>query len=331
MEIIEGIEHIRKRHRGGVLTLGTFDGVHLGHRRLFLSLRRRAKRLKAKSIVLTFDNHPLRALTPRKCPPLLSSPEEKVRLIRSLKVDILILANFNRGFSSLSPEEFIKDVLIDKLAIKEICVGRDFVFGCGATGNTASLRTMAKEYGFKVRISLPVRIGKTVISSTVIRQLIKEGEVKKAAKLLGRPYSLCGRVIHGRACGREWGYPTANLKPYYGELIPPDGVYLVTITIKTSLHRYPKCWDGLVNIGIPPAFGKDENRQGYDKRRPATRRRKRVIEAHIFGFDQEVYGQDIKINFLRKMREEMNFKDPEALGEQIQNDIARARKILSIA
>ncbi len=311
MELVLGLDRVEKRHKGGILALGTFDGVHLGHQKVIESLKRRAKRLKKRSIVLTFDIHPLKTIDPAKSPPLLTPREEKIDLIRNLEVDILILANFDRGFASLSPEKFIKDILVARLGIEEVFVGKDFTFGRGAKGNIAFLKKKSREYGFRVKVIPPVKMGRRVISSTAIRELIRRGKVSKASRLLGYPYTLYGRVVHGESRGKELGYPTANIRPHY-EIIPSDGVYVGRIRVEG------KDWDGLLNIGTQPTFHKG-----------LAREQKRVIEAYILDFNQRIYGQDIKVSFLEKIRDETAFKSPQALKAQIKRDIAQARKILN--
>ncbi|MBU4310339.1 bifunctional riboflavin kinase/FAD synthetase [bacterium] len=320
MELVLGINKVKKRHRGGILALGTFDGVHLGHQKVIKSLKRRAKRLKKKSIVLTFDIHPLKTVDPAKCPPLLTPKEEKINLIQDLGIDLLILANFNKRFSSFSPEKFVKDILVDRLGIEEVFVGKDFIFGKGGTGNITFLKNKSREYGFGVKIISPEKVGKSAISSTKIRELIKEGRVKKAALLLGRPYTLYGRVVHGESRGRELGYPTANIRPHY-EVVPSDGVYVGQIGMKG------KNWHGLLNIGVQPTFHKGLGRVRKGEQGVA-RGQKRVIEAYIFDFNRKIYGREIKVSFLKKMRDEIIFKNPESLKVQIKKDIAKARKIL---
>ncbi len=307
MELVLGIDKIRKRHKKGILALGTFDGLHLGHQKVIKSLKRRAKDLRKKSIVLTFDIHPLKTIDPAKCPPLLTPKEEKINLIQDLGIDTLVLANFDRKFASLSPEKFIRDILVSRLGIREVFVGKNFIFGRGATGDITFLRSKAKEYGFKVRVIPPVKIGKKAISSTAIRELIRKGAVKKAAKLLGRPYALYGRVVRGESRGKGLGYPTANIRPHH-EMIPSDGVYLGRIRVRG------RDWNGLLNIGTQPTFHK---------------RGARIIETYIFNFNRRIYSRDIKVSFLERIRDETTFKSPEALKAQIERDIVRARKILS--
>ncbi|HEA47072.1 MAG TPA: bifunctional riboflavin kinase/FAD synthetase [bacterium] len=322
MELVLGIDKVKKRHRGGILALGTFDGVHLGHQKVIKSLKRRAKRLKKKSIVLTFDIHPLKTVDPAKCPPLLTPKEEKINLIQDLGIDLLILANFNKRFSSFSPEKFVKDILVDRLGIEEVFVGKDFIFGKGGTGNITFLKNKSREYGFGVKIIPPEKAGKITISSTKIRELIKEGKVKKAALLLGRPYTLYGRVVHGESRGRELGYPTANIRPHY-EVIPSDGVYL------GKIRAQGKDWDGLLNIGAQPTFHKGLARVRKGEQGSGGEQ-KRVIEAYIFDFNGKIYGREIKVSFLKKIRNEIAFKNPESLKAQIKKDIVKARKILSL-
>ncbi len=320
MELVLGIDKVKKRHKDGILALGTFDGVHLGHQKVIKFLKRRAKDLRKKSIVLTFDIHPLRTIDPTKCPPLLTPKEEKIKLIQDLGVDILILTNFNKKFSSLSPEKFIKDILIDKLSVEEVFAGKDFAFGRGATGDITFLKKKSREYGFGVKIIPPEKVGKTAISSTTIRELIRRGKVRKATRFLGRPYTLYGRVIHGESRGKRLGYPTANIRPHY-EVIPSDGVYLGEI-------RAPgKDWNGLLNIGTQPTFHKGLGRVRKGEQGLGGEQ-KRIIEAYIFDFHQRIYGRDIKVSFLEKIRDEIVFKNPEALKAQIKKDITKARKIL---
>ena len=326
MELVQGLRKVKKRHKGGVLTIGTFDGVHLGHQRLIESLRKRAKRLKKRTIILTFDIHPLKTINPAKCPPLLTSKEEKINIIQNLRVAILILVNFDKSFSSLSPAKFIRNILVERLGVAELFVGQDFVFGQGAAGDIAFLGQQGEEYGFKVRLIPPVKMERTTISSTAIRRLLGKGEVKQAAKFLGRPYTLYGRVVPGKACGRKLGYPTANIKPSYCVMIPSDGVYLGEIRIKGNN------WNGLLNIGTQPTFYKDGAiKEALKGHQGEVRGRKRVIEAHIFDFNQKIYGQDIRISFLKKIRNEIAFRSPKSLKTQINKDIASARKILHLS
>lgn len=306
MKLIRGINRITQEHKGGLIALGTFDGVHLGHQAIINTLKARSWQSGRKSIVLTFDIHPMARVNPGKCPPLLTPAEEKIRLIDALGVDILILACFDERFADLAPGQFIEDILVDRLEASQIFVGADFTFGRGASGDVIFLKESGKRFNFRVNIIPPVRKDGATVSSTRVRNLLARGNVREAWGLLGRPYTLYGRVVHGADRGRLIGYPTANVKPHY-EVVPADGVYVGRVGIKA------KDWDGLLNIGTQPTF--------------RTSHRK-FIEAHIFDFGQKVYGEDIRITFLERIRDEIAFANREALARQIKKDAAKAKEIL---
>jgi riboflavin kinase/FMN adenylyltransferase len=298
-----------KRPRGirsPVLTLGNFDGVHLGHQRILKRLVERARALGRPSAVYTFDPHPLKVVAPHRSPPLIISREEKTRLIEGHGVDCLVFARFTRGFAAKHPREFVEDVLVKGLSVREVWVGHDFSFGKGRLGTVGYLRELGEELGFGVRVVPEYRLKGEAVSSSRIRRLVAEGDVGAATRLLGRPYSIKGKVVRGRAIGSSMGFPTANLR-VSSELVPGAGVYAARAYIEGK--RLP----AVVNVGVAPTFGKGERR----------------VEAHLMGFDRAIYGRAMEVAFVRRLRDERRFDSPEALARQIGKDVKRASGILS--
>jgi len=306
MILITDLGKIKKRFGSSVITLGNFDGLHLGHQELIKLIIQRAKETASLSMVVTFRPHPLKILAPEKCPPLISIYEEKILLLEKLGIDVLVKIPFTLDFSAMEPRDFVKNVLCNLLGAKEIFVGCNYRFGKGRKGDIRMLRELGKEFGFVVREIEQVSLNGEVISSTRIRELIKNGEIEYAAKLLGRPYALCGIVIKGDGRGKGLGFPTANIASRHS-LIPSNGVYAVRLFVRD------KHYNGVVNIGIRPTF---------DAKSPA-------IETHIFDFDEDIYGEEITVYFIRKIREEKKFQDAEALIKQIMSDIETAKHMLS--
>lgn len=290
--------------KGGVVTLGNFDGIHAGHQSILRRVVKRARSLGRPSVVYTFDPHPLKVVAPHKSPQLILDMKDKESVIRGLGVDFLVFARFTRAFASKHPAEFVEEVLVKGLKAKEVWVGADFSFGKGRTGTLEYLKSMGKEFGFKAFGMGPYKKGGAVVSSSRVRGLIKSGEVKKAGVLLGRPYTVKGRVVKGRGIGRGLGFPTANVG-VTSEIIPLGGVYAGHAVIKDK--RYP----AVVNIGIAPTFG----------------RRRLSVEAHILGgFKENIYGKEIRVEFSRRLRSERKFRDKDALARQILRDMEAAGK-----
>jgi len=226
-----------------VVTIGNFDGVHKGHQALFTKLKDRAKELKGTSLVITFEPHPIKVMSPEKLKPLITVLEQKKELVITQGIDLLLLIKFTMKFSGIGARDFVKDILVDKIRIKEIIVGYDYAFGHNREGNIQLLREMGKEFDFTVTQVEPVYAGNTLVSSTSIRNLILEGKISEANRLLGRDYQLMGEVVKGRRRGKPLlGYSTANLKLPEG-LIPREGVYIVTVELEGRLYQ------GLTNIG----------------------------------------------------------------------------------
>lgn len=288
-----------------VLTLGNFDGLHMGHRRIIEKLTKRARKLDAPSVVYTFDPHPLKVVSPELSPPLILDGEDKERLLRATGLDFLVLARFTKEFAGKHPKEFVEDVLVRDLAVREVWVGHDFSFGKGRTGTVEYLEELGVEFGFAVNVVPAYTIGGAVVSSSRIRMLIREGQVGKARRLLGRDYSIKGHVVKGRDIGASIGFPTANVD-VTSELVPGAGVYAARAVVDGETHR------AVVNIGVAPTFGAKD----------------RTVEVHILGFDRSIYRKRIEVAFVRRLRGERAFRDKDELIRRIKKDIERAERIL---
>jgi riboflavin kinase/FMN adenylyltransferase len=307
MEVIRDLNEIVQPFRNAVVTIGNFDGVHIGHRALFDQVIKKAKSLEGTSVVVTFEPHPIRVLNCHKHFPLITLYEQKVELIGVTGIDALVCIPFTREFAATPARTFVKEVLCDAIGMKSVIVGPDYSFGKSREGNISLLREMGETYGFEVIISGWVDQGPRRISSTEIRNLVTEGRVEEAAELLGRHYQVRGTVIRGRdRGGKILGFPTANLT-LYDELCPKGGVYAVTVEHRGIYHQ------GVANIGYSPTFDNGEF----------------SIEVHILDFDQNVYEQPIRVNFVERLRGERKFPRPELLAAQIKKDIERARQILA--
>ena len=306
MILITDLDNIGKRFDNSIITLGNFDGLHLGHQELVRMVIRRARETGAAAMVVTFRPHPLKVLAPEKCPPLISIYEEKIRLFERLGIDVLVKIPFTLEFSSMSPEDFVKKVLCDALGAREIFVGYNYRFGKGRKGDIRLLKSLGEELGFRVREVEQVAAEGEVISSTSIRNLLKDGEVEHAARLLGRTYAITGVVVKGDGRGKGLGFPTANIAPKHA-IIPADGVYAV------RLYARDRLYDGIANIGLRPTFNK----------------KVLAIEVHVFDFNEDLYGEEVSLYFVKKIREEKKFRSADALVTQIRSDIAAAREMLT--
>ncbi len=305
MRLITDLSQITDPYRNSVVTLGNFDGIHLGHQELIRMIIRRSREIGGTSIVITFRPHPLKVLAPERCPALISIYEEKIRLIEDLGIDVLVKIPFSLEFAKMTPRDFAGNVLAHLLGSREVFVGYNYRFGRGREGNIDSLRRFGAEFGFSVREVEQVSLDGEEVSSTRIRTLLSEGEVEHASRLLGRRYAITGVVIKGDGRGKTLGFPTANIAPKH-QIVPADGVYAVRVLVRE------KTYDGIVNIGIRPTFD-----TGC-----------RTIETHIFDFDEDVYGEEITVTFFGKIRDEMKFNSKEALIHQVGNDIIGAQNLL---
>jgi riboflavin kinase/FMN adenylyltransferase len=298
MEIILGIDQIKKPFLNPVVTLGNFDGVHLGHQRIFEKVKEEARKIHGESVVITFEPHPLKILSPEQCPPLLTPFKKKMMLIEETGVEKVLCIQFTRAFAELSPLEFVKSVLVGKVEAKKIIVGYNYRFGRGKSGDVDSLKENCALFGVDVEVVEALRVADTIVSSSKIRELIRDGEVEKASKLLGRDYPVIGQVIEGTKRGHALGFPTANLE-MAEELYPKPGVYAVRV----NWHR--QCFNGLANIGFNPTF---------DAKAVS-------LEVHLLNFDREIYGEELQVYFTERIRDEIRFPSTEGLIKQIRKDI----------
>lgn len=299
MKIIYGISSIKKFNKP-VAALGVFDGMHRGHREIIKCAVRQARRIKGTSIALTFWPHPQKEGS-------LYSLEHRLRLIAELGIDVCIVVNFNRAFARISADDFIAKILVKKIGVSFVCVGKNFRFGRFAIGDYKKLAQGAKKYGFRIKALKVVRSAGRPVSSTVIRMLIKKGRIKEAQNLLGRRVSVLGSVIRGSSLGRVLGVPTANINPHH-EVIPPPGIYAVRIFLSGKLYG------GACYIGTRPTI--------HSKNR-STR-----IEVNIFGLHKDIYGKFLEIRFEKLIRPDKKFSSLEALSTQMKKDILTCRKIL---
>ena len=310
MKILERIEDIEKPTKNAVVTIGNFDGVHIGHQALFHTVIEKAEAINGVSVAITFEPHPMRVLTTNGHPPLITLTEQKRELIGRAGIDILICIPFSREFAAISADDFVQDLLIERLNMKAIVVGRDYTFGSRRQGDLAMLQRMSKDLGFEVLVVdwiQPMNGKSQRISSTRIRELVMDGEMEKARKMLGRHYQIRGQVATGRnRGGRLLGFPTANIN-LQDELCPKQGIYAVTVEHAGELLK------GVANIGYSPTF--DDHLF--------------TIEVHILDFKKNIYGDPIRVNFIERLRDEIKFDGIEALSAQIKKDIIRARDVLS--
>ena len=310
MIIIKDINNIIEPYKNAVITIGNFDGVHLGHQALFHSLIEKATALNGTSIAMTFEPHPIRVLKNNNHPPLITLYEQKAELIEKAGLDVLICIPFTREFAAISAKKFVEDILVKRIGIKAITVGEDYTFGKNREGNLDLLKTLGNQCGFEVIVIDELNISNTHperISSTRIRELVMAGKVAESQKLLGRYYQIRGKVEIGRdRGGKLLGFPTANIN-LYDELSPKIGVYAVTVECKGGKFK------GVANIGYSPTF--DDHIF--------------TVEAHILDFKENIYGQKIRVNFIDRLRDEKKFSNISELSEQIKKDIIKARKILS--
>lgn len=307
MKIYKEIKDIKDEMKRPILTIGNFDGVHLGHQAILKKIVSRAKEAGGSSIVFTFEPHPLKVIAPDKDIRLITSCDEKTRLLEDAGVDAVICANFTREFAEQDPDEFVKNVLHEKIGVAEIYIGHDYAFGKGRKGTISHLKELGKRYGFYVGVIEPVVIDDAVVSSSRIRQMILDGNVDNAAKLLGRNYALTGIVVKGAGRGRKLGFPTANIE-LPSELIPKDGVYAVKV------KKGDKAYDGVANIGNKPTF-KNE-RFG--------------VEAYLFDFNESLYNETLEIEFVKRIRNERAFKNAEELIAHMKDDVSAAKEILKL-
>lgn len=303
MQIFHGTENANIE-RPTVLTLGVFDGLHLGHQAIMTTVVERAAAADAVPTVITFDPHPRAVLHPESAPPLLQTLDQRLSNFQILGIEQAIVIRFTKEFASQEAEDFLKEIVHDRLRAKEIYLGHGFNFGKGRRGNIDLLRQMSRELGFAADEVPEIRLRGMRISSSRIRALLKDGKVNLARRMLGRPYGIEGVIVRGDRRGHTLGFPTANLIPE-NRVVPKFGVY-ATATLIDGVWR-----KGITNIGIRPTFESDEE--------PS-------IETHVFDFDGDLYGSVLRVRFLHRIRPEKKFSGIEELTAQITRDIRIANK-----
>jgi len=308
MIIFKSVSEIREKLRHPAVTIGNFDGVHLGHREIFRRVRELARAAGGVSVVVTFVPHPLQVLAPGKAVRLITSPREKEALIEASGIDYLLEIPFDAAFAAIAAREFVQRTLVETLGMEQLVIGYDYAFGRGREGDVTLLRELGKRFGYQVEELQPIACGATVYSSTAVRNLVSEGDVKGVVAVLGRHYSLTGTVVHGQQRGRALGFPTANLETDK-DLLPAAGVYAVKARVGAGLY------DGACNIGTNPTFQNE----------------RLSLEVFLFDFEGDLYGREVSLFFLDRLRGEQRFPDLEALKAAIAADVARCRSILKDA
>jgi riboflavin kinase/FMN adenylyltransferase len=306
LEIVRGLDSLKKSYTNTVLTIGNYDGMHIGHQKILSMVTKRAAEIKGTSMLMTFDPHPMKVLAPERNMKLLITPGEKERLIQSMGIDVLFYVNFTKEFSRMLPEDFIEDILVEKIKVKEIIVGTNYAFGKNKKGTVDLLRRRGEKYGFRVRAVRNAEVHGQVVSSSSIRSLLQKGAVCEVSKFLGRVYSIEGTVIKGKGRGQKILHvPTANITTPV-EIAPREGVYAVRVGLEDAVY------EGVANIGKNPTFGNSQV----------------SYEVHLFDFSGDLLGENIRIYFIDRMRGERTFPSVTSLENQIRDDIRVAREIL---
>jgi len=309
MEIIKGIENLKRSLRNPVVTLGNFDGVHLGHQKIFERVKEEASRIQGEAVVITFEPHPLKVLSPEHFLPLLTPFRKKMMLIEKSGMETVLCLQFSLAFSEISPGEFVKNILVERVKVRKVIIGYNYHFGNKQGGDAQSLIQAGELFHFEVEVVEALKIDQTIVSSSRIRDFIQKGEVEKASKLLGRDYPMIGKVIEGSKRGHSLGFPTANLE-IADELYPKTGVYAVEVVWN---HRV---FNGLANVGFNPTFLSAQS----------EKERRFSLEVYILDFNQEIYGDEIQVNFKKRIRDEVRFDSPSHLIDQIQKDVQWAQE-----
>lgn len=308
MERYDGLENLKGIERPTAVAVGVFDGVHRGHQEIIMTAIQAAREIKGQGVVLTFDPHPLEVLRPGSHSPILTSTDRKAQLVEELGADVFLVAEFTPEFAALAPDEFAGQVLAGALRAKRVVVGEDFRFGRRAAGDIGSLRSLGDKYGFRV-ICLPqIKVDGRPISSTRVRELLRQADVEGIRKVLGRYPQFSGRVVKGHHRGRGLGFPTANVETPEPASVPALGVYAAWVRVGGERLK------SVVNIGISPTFDGDNE--------PVT-------HVHILDYRDSLYGREIEVEVRARLREEKQFESPAALADQIHSDIKVARGILN--
>jgi riboflavin kinase/FMN adenylyltransferase len=305
MELIRGLHNLKPGHRGCVATIGNYDGLHLGHREVLAGLVARAGPAEP-SLVMCFEPTPREFFHREEAPARLSSFREKYRQFAACGVDRFLCLKFDRSIAEMSPEDFIRELLVEGVGVRHLVVGDDFRFGRNRAGDFATLEEAGRSFGFEVVDTPSFEIDGLRVSSTAVRQALAEGRLEEARGMLGRRYAMNGRVVAGRQLGRTLGFPTANIR--LGHRLPPlRGVFAVRVGGLGERR------DAVANFGT----------------RPTVQGRELLLEVHIFDFDADIYGRRIEVEFVERLRGEKKFDGVEAMTEQVRRDAARAREILA--
>jgi riboflavin kinase/FMN adenylyltransferase len=315
MEVVVGPAHCQPPASGSAVTIGAYDGVHRGHRFVVDELRRRAVAAGLTTVVVTFDRHPATVVRPESAPPVLTSLEQKLELLASTGVDRTVVVPFDEARANETAEDFVREVLVDALGARLVVVGEDFHFGHGRKGDVTLLRDMGRQHGFEVvGLGLEGADDGGAVSSTRIRALLADGDVAGAAVLLGRPHEVWGRVRHGDGRGgSQLGFPTANVAVPAGTALPADGIYACWYRGPDGVRR-----PAAVSLGRRPTFYDDDG----------TELAPRVLEAYLLDFDGDLYGQEARVAFVARLRDEERFNSTGALVEQMRRDVAATRTVL---
>lgn len=305
MQVIRDLKDLSRIPAGAVATIGNFDGVHLGHREIFRRIVAEAKERNCPSMVISFIPHPMKVIDPEKAPRLLNTYSEKERLIAASCIDLLVEIPFDTVIAEMSPADFVRSILVDKLRITHLVVGYDYSFGRGRAGNAELLSAIGKEQGFSVEKVGPVLRDAEISSSTLVRKLLSAGDVVAVVGPLGRHFTLEGRVVRGVGRGKGLGFPTANLLTEK-EILPRPGVYAVKVRYREHLY------DGVMNIGFNPTFGTERI----------------SLEVHLLDFSADIYDETLRVYFIQRLRDEKVFDSLDHLIAAIRGDIERAREIL---
>ncbi|MGB5591405.1 MAG: bifunctional riboflavin kinase/FAD synthetase [Gammaproteobacteria bacterium] len=306
MKLIRGIHNLRPRHRGCVASIGNYDGMHLGHRQVLTQLVQRAGQFDLPSLVMCFEPTPREFFTGDNAPMRLSSFREKFRLVAEQGVDRFFCVRFDAGLAAMTPDEFIRQLLVEGIGVRHLVVGDDFRFGHNRAGDFQTLVRAGQEFGFAVDDTPSYSVVGERVSSTGVRDALAGGDMARARLLLGRNYSISGRVVHGEQLGRQLGFPTANIRIGHRSS-PLRGVFAVRVRGLGPLR------DAVANLGT----------------RPTVNGREMLLEVHIFDFAETIYGKRIEVEFVHKLRDEERFENIEAMTKQLERDARQARRLLA--
>jgi riboflavin kinase / FMN adenylyltransferase len=306
MQILRSIPELSHFPGPLFLAIGVFDGVHVGHQAVISTSAEHARTANGTPVVVTFDPHPEKILRPEKAPHLLTATPHKIALIRTLGVRHLLIIKFNKQFAATEPEDFVQQLIQHSKPLREICVGHEWSFGKNRRGNLELLTQLGVKFDFNVVGIPPLSVNDEIVSSTAIRRAVEAGDLEKAARMLGREYTILGTVVHGDDLGKKIGFPTANLSAH-SEQFPPNGVYFAEAKLDGVVYS------GVVNLGYRPTV--------------SSSKADRVLEIHLLDFKRDIYGEDLELRFVRYLRPEKKFENIDGLARQIEHDVQQAREL----